>query len=167
MCRTICAICGDELTPTTPVIGDETDPLQSGTYQLECRHAFHEGCIRGWCMKRRWCLLCLFNGDLAFDAMNFHHYRSPPSIFTRPHWQEGHVPILQGKSGHEAVQQQCMGYADRPLSAGTFSSSDCSWFLVCRVDIFNSNTHSLPISSLTLYDTWLYGSRSFLVLHRL
>ena len=35
----ICAVCGD--------------PLEAGgreTHQLDCRHRFHEDCIRGWCL---------------------------------------------------------------------------------------------------------------------
>jgi len=50
----VCAVCGDGLLAEDDVC------------QLECRHGFHEGCIRGWCLigKRDMCPYCKEKVDL-------------------------------------------------------------------------------------------------------
>lgn len=55
----VCAVCGDDLTSL------EQDDDRT-IYQLECRHRFHEGCIRGWCLvgKKDVCPYCKEKVDL-------------------------------------------------------------------------------------------------------
>eukprot|EP00069_Balaena_mysticetus_P000750 bmy_14840T0 len=57
----ICAICGQKII----VVLDEERPIEN-TYQLSCKHVFHEFCIRGWCIvgKKQTCPYCKEKVDL-------------------------------------------------------------------------------------------------------
>ncbi|XP_065833215.1 E3 ubiquitin ligase RNF121-like [Oscarella lobularis] len=65
----VCAICGQEMNTTE---GEKC-------YKLNCRHLFHEFCIRGWCMvgKKQTCPYCKEKVDLKL-------------MFSNP-WERTHV----------------------------------------------------------------------------
>lgn len=65
----VCAICGQEMNATE---GEKC-------YKLNCRHLFHEFCIRGWCMvgKKQTCPYCKEKVDLKL-------------MFSNP-WERTHV----------------------------------------------------------------------------
>jgi len=65
----ICAVCGQatsqpmsSLAEPVPVTVNPAEPV----YQLECKHVFHEKCIRGWCLigKKDMCPYCKEKVDL-------------------------------------------------------------------------------------------------------
>jgi len=60
----ICAVCGgDILLPPTA----STGLLETPQITLNCRHSFHEFCIKGWCLigKKETCPYCRERVDLS------------------------------------------------------------------------------------------------------
>ncbi|KAB1282728.1 RING finger protein 175, partial [Camelus dromedarius] len=57
----ICAVCGQQI-----IVELDEEGLIENTYQLSCRHVFHEFCIRGWCIvgKKQTCPYCKEKVDL-------------------------------------------------------------------------------------------------------
>ncbi|CAM0138394.1 unnamed protein product [Umbelopsis sp. WA50703] len=64
----ICAICGSATQHRAGSLVEQEKPLlfEDPTHVLECRHTFHEKCIRGWCLigKRDICPYCKEKVDL-------------------------------------------------------------------------------------------------------
>lgn len=61
----VCAICGDSVDNDNSSNTDEASIGGRG-YQLDCRHMFHESCIRGWCLigKKSMCPYCKEKVDM-------------------------------------------------------------------------------------------------------
>ncbi|XP_017917110.1 PREDICTED: RING finger protein 175 isoform X1 [Capra hircus] len=57
----ICAVCGQKI-----IVDLDEEGLIENTYQLSCKHVFHEFCIRGWCIvgKKQTCPYCKEKVDL-------------------------------------------------------------------------------------------------------
>ncbi|XP_027369291.1 RING finger protein 175 isoform X2 [Bos indicus x Bos taurus] len=57
----ICAVCGQKI-----IVELDEEGLIENTYQLSCKHVFHEFCIRGWCIvgKKQTCPYCKEKVDL-------------------------------------------------------------------------------------------------------
>ncbi|XP_027628376.1 RING finger protein 175 [Tupaia chinensis] len=57
----VCAVCGQRI-----IVAPGGEGLIEDTYQLSCRHVFHEFCIRGWCIvgKKQTCPYCKEKVDL-------------------------------------------------------------------------------------------------------
>jgi len=55
----VCTLCGDELRPTVGEAEHDQEP-EMRVFQLECKHEFHEFCIRGWTIvgKKDSCPTC-------------------------------------------------------------------------------------------------------------
>ncbi|KAM9086087.1 LOW QUALITY PROTEIN: RING finger protein 175 [Megaptera novaeangliae] len=93
----ICAICGQKII----VVLDEEGPIEN-TYQLSCKHVFHEFCNRGWCIvgKKQTCP-CKEKVDLKRMINNpFHTHFLYGQILDWLHylvaWQPVVIGIVQG-----------------------------------------------------------------------
>lgn len=56
----LCGLCGDELRPSFVYKDDPNAPKPQRLFTLNCKHEFHEACIRGWTIvgKKDTCPFC-------------------------------------------------------------------------------------------------------------